>query len=93
MIKHVVLMKFEQFEHTKQVADEMMKLKNCRELIKDVATFTDFKHAANSYDLMVEFLFENEEDQIKFNSDETHVKVREKLMGYKPTTVKLDAVV
>ncbi len=93
MIKHVVLMKFEKPDHTKEVAKEMEKLKNCSSLIKDVIVFEDFKHAKNSYDLMVEFLFDSEKDQILFNDDETHVKVRKTLMEYKPVTIKLDAVI
>ena len=92
MIRHVVLMKFENPEDSKTAAELLKSLEGCSGLLKKLDVGLDFVHAATSYDLLFETQFETRDDQLEFQNDPAHVKVRRELKKLPKTSVKVDYV-
>lgn len=92
MVKHVVLMKFEHREDAEVAAGYLKSMDGCSGLLKRMEVALDFIHASNSYDLLLEMVFEDREGQLKFQEFPEHVKVRTLLGELKKKSIKVDCL-
>lgn len=93
MIRHIVLMRFEDKTAIEPAAKALRSLKGSSPLLLDIDVGVNVSNAETAYDLAFCTAFACAEDQKAFNSVPPHVEVRQFLSQFKKTSVKVDYIV
>lgn len=93
MIRHIVFFKFRPGvadERKKELALDLINLKREIDLVRDVEVASDVGRKPNSYDLVLNSLFDSMEDVERYSVHPAHVKVVEKIKELCESTAKVD---
>lgn len=79
MVKHIVMYKLK--EATEQNANEMrdvfLSMKGKIDVLKDINAGVDILHTDRSFDVVLECVFESEEDMNTYQNHPVHIPVKE----------------
>lgn len=75
MIKHIVFMKFPEFDLAKIAKNRLMSMKENINFLKDIEVGIDFSRSERSYDLALITTFETKEDLDKYRVHPYHQEI------------------